>query len=136
MNNSNITFKARGQKRSSTDFKMSRKMNLWKFLWAVWQLSLEDDDENKGSYAPESRDKAPFDVANIIFVNSVTPDENGDVEFPDIPKSLAYEYDPGFNTVGTVSFMAADNNPESGMDVTVDGSSDDGVSASVSGGVI
>ena len=135
MTNSNITFKARGQKRSSTDFKISRKMNLWEFLWNVWQLSLEDDDENKGAYTPESRDKAPFDVANIISVNGVTPNENGDVEFPDIPKSLTYEYDPGFNTVGTGSLIAvADDDPESGMDVTIDASSDDGVSASSSGG--
>ena len=97
-------------------------------------MSLKDDDENKGAYTPENRSKAPFDVADIISVNGVTPDENGDVEFSDVPKSLTYEYDPGFNTVGTGSLMAADDDPESGMDVTIENSSDEGSSAGSSGG--
>ncbi|MDY6399912.1 MAG: Ig domain-containing protein [Synergistales bacterium] len=138
MTNSNITFRARGQKRSSTDFKLSRRMNLWKFLWAVWQASLEADDVNKGEYKAESHDIAPFDVSKITSVTTdvgqVTPNASGDVEFTGTPSSFTYEYDPGFTTATPTGFMTAEEAQKSGMDVTIDASSDDGSSSISSSG--
>ena len=119
-----ITFRARGQRRSSDEFVLSQQMNMWEFLWDVWQSSLEDDDPDKGEYTPESQDVAPFDVSNIVSVNGVTPNENGDVEFDSIPTSITYEYEAGFNNAATARFTTADGEDSlEGMDVTIEGPS-------------
>ena len=82
-------------------------MNLWEFLWGVWQSSLPDDDPNKGEYSIESRDTAPFNVNDIILVNGVTPNASGDVEFDSVPASITYEY--AFNNAEVAGFVTAED---------------------------